>query len=838
MISVGATTHPGSAEVWSIDVPGAGRLPLNQMSGSTPPPPTSITAQYVYIDNGIGPWPASVSGRIALVQGCFCFSYFDFTAQAQASGALAMILINDDGANAIKTMIPAATISTADGTRMINALSSSDNNNPANGAVSEQPARFNKFMTDSFMGQMAGFSSRGPVVGLGQVKPDISAPGVTVLAAVPPGSLLSALSTVDYLPEPNRLMTTDSTSAPNYSAIDGTSMATPHMAGAAALIKQAHPDWMPDMIRTAFINTATNMRDSAGTAKPEGLAADSIIAQGGGLIDVSEAINAKALIGVAGDGLSAPALLGSHSFGEVAVINSRVTHTAPITVTVRDLSGQGGTYNLGIANNRDLQLAGINVSTSQSSVTLAPNGAATFTVSATVDGEALRSVMAAKTNGTSIVFERIQMQWFITASRSDGAESLRMPFYFKPGWSLPIEPVILTTTHTDIMPASDGGAQRDVNEEFLPEAEGVTYKEIPIPVDASTYQIDARTEWMQVGETGHPDLDYQLLDPDGNVIDQSGNGVGPEFVSVRVERPGTYRHRVIGYSGAATEFTVTTTLHKGNTPPVLNSISAEFMNAQGQAVDFDGSVNLSWQPTLGATGYEIERSEGGGDYELVGATGADQTSITLANQPDGELSYRLRALAPGQIGSYVTAPSNAASVLVDRRGKVDITALVSTAMSNVSFTGGVFKMDLNIRNNSASTYVPLVELKIVGITSASGTVTVKNADNGGNGKSPSSAALFGYSNLLGADEEFTASKISGSRALEFNDSAAEMFSFDVVVTAFERGAGGGDGGGAAAPEGGGEGAGSGSSGTGLQSLTKVMRITVNPLTKSVTAKLL
>jgi hypothetical protein len=158
-------------------------------------------------------------------------------------------------------------------------------------------------------------------------------------------------------------------------------------------------------------------------------------------------------------------------------------------------------------------------------------------------------------------------------------------------------------------------------------------------------------------------------------------------------------------------------------------------------------------------------------------------------------------------------------------------------MSNVSFTGGVFKMDLNIRNNSTNTYVPLVELKVVGISSASGTVGVRNADNGGDGKSPSTAALFGYSNLLGADQEFTAAEITGNRSLEFNDSAAEMFSFDINVTAFERGAGG-DAEASAAPEGGGAGAGSDASGTGLLPLTKVMRITVNPLTKSVTAKLL
>jgi hypothetical protein len=394
---------------------------------------------------------------------------------------------------------------------------------------------------------------------------------------------------------------------------------------------------------------------------------------------------------------------------------------------------------------------------------------------------------------------------------------------------------VVTTQHTDIMPASDAGAQRDTLG-FQPELNGVTYKDIPFTVDASTFRIEAATDWMQVGETGQPDLDYQLLGPDGEIVTQSGNGVGGEFVSVTVSQTGTYTHRVIGFSNVATEFTVTTTLTKGNAPPVLNSISGEFTNAQGQAVDFDGSVELTWQPTAGATSYEIERSADGGDYELVGTAAGDSTGTTLAGQPEGNLSYRVRALAPGRIGFYVTAPSNAATVLVDRRSQVDITSLVSTAMSNVSFTGGVFKMDLNITNNSTNAYVPLVELKVIGISSASGTVTVKNADNGGNGKSVSTAALFGYSNLLGSDQEFTASEITGNRSLEFNDSAAEMFSFDVNVTAFERGAGGDVGGAGAAPEGGD--AGSSSSGTGLLPLTRKLRITVNPLTKSVTSKLL
>src|SRR5205085_8586257 len=135
----------------------------------------------------------------------------------------------------------------------------------------------------------------------------------------------------------------------------GTSMATPRTTGAAALIKQAHRNWTADIVRTVLINTATNMRSGTGGSKADGLGADSVLAQGGGLIDVFHAVNAKALMGVAGDGIDKPSILGSYSYGEVPVANSRITYTAPIDVTVSDLSGQGGVYNLNVASNRDLQ---------------------------------------------------------------------------------------------------------------------------------------------------------------------------------------------------------------------------------------------------------------------------------------------------------------------------------------------------------------------------------------------------------------------------------------------------------------------------------------------------
>src|SRR5436190_3805452 len=580
VISVGATTHPGSAgSTWSSDVlqasavpaatigavTPAGNLPVNSsfsrirlypMAGAPSPATGGMAQHYVYVDNPTGPWPAAVSGRIALVNHTSLptspFAYV--SNMAAASGAVGVVYgAATQNPTAVKGTIPSANVDPADGQILINAISATANDSPANGAISALPIRMQPFFSTEFMGEMAGFSSRGPVQGLGQVKPDISAPGVQVYAACPPGSLLGALAAVA-----NPL-------TPNYIRIDGTSMATPHTAGAVALIKQAHPDWTPDIVRTVLSNTATNMRNNAGGTKADGPdTADSIIAQGGGLIDVYHAVYAKALMGVTGDGISQPAILGSYSYGEVPVVNNRVTSSQPITVTIRDLSGEGGSYNLKVANNRDLELAGINISTSQSTVSVPANGAATFTVNASFNGDQIRDVMAAKTVGTSVVFEKIQMQWFVTATRSDNKESLRMPFYFKPGPSMPASPVVETQTQTATVPASSAG-QKLVS--------GVDYVDVPMQVPASAFKLDVSAEWFERPTGSQEDIDYELLDPDGNVVANSGNGAGAtESVSLSISRGGTYVHRLIGYTNAATDVTITSVLSEGPAAPAAQTI--------------------------------------------------------------------------------------------------------------------------------------------------------------------------------------------------------------------------------------------------------------------------
>lgn len=122
--------------------------------------------------------------------------------------------------------------------------------------------------------QLAGFSSRGPLeaVGTDLLKPDVSAPGVAVLAGASPIA----------------------TGGEQFGMLSGTSMASPHVAGFAALIKAAHPDWSPATVKSAMMTTATNVVNSDGSRTTD------VFGTGAGQADVVKALS-PGLVYDAGD---------------------------------------------------------------------------------------------------------------------------------------------------------------------------------------------------------------------------------------------------------------------------------------------------------------------------------------------------------------------------------------------------------------------------------------------------------------------------------------------------------------------------------------------------------
>ncbi|MBB4980612.1 S8 family peptidase [Streptomyces nymphaeiformis] len=119
--------------------------------------------------------------------------------------------------------------------------------------------------------RLAPFSSTGPRAGDGAVKPDLTAPGVGITAAAAAGSIID---TRPGTPHP----------APGYLQIDGTSMATPHVAGAAAILKQRHPDWKSAELKGALTGSAeggayTAFQQGTGRVQVDRALAQSVVAE-------------------------------------------------------------------------------------------------------------------------------------------------------------------------------------------------------------------------------------------------------------------------------------------------------------------------------------------------------------------------------------------------------------------------------------------------------------------------------------------------------------------------------------------------------------------------------
>ncbi len=176
-----------------------------------------------------------MSGNIAFIERGGC--NFDLKIQnAEDAGAVAAVVYSIAGdpivmnGNAALVDIPAVMIGQADGNLIVAEIEAGNDVT----AVLEKSLLLTEPETGNVM---ASFSARGPGPVHDIVKPDVTAPGVNILAGFSP-------ETANSMPDET------------FAYLSGTSMSTPHVAGVAALLMQARPEWGPSMVKSALMTSA------------------------------------------------------------------------------------------------------------------------------------------------------------------------------------------------------------------------------------------------------------------------------------------------------------------------------------------------------------------------------------------------------------------------------------------------------------------------------------------------------------------------------------------------------------------------------------------------------
>lgn len=194
----------------------------------------------------------------------------DKAVNVQAGGAGGLVLLNvnySDVTVADKFVIPGINVDTSVGYSLKNWINQS--NGSARGTIT---AHVNEYNFNEDNGNLlARFSSMGPSRFIDNLVPDVTAPGVNIYAA-----------NADDQPFTNYPAASD------WTMMSGTSMASPHVAGAMALLTQLHPEWTPAEIQSALMLTANEVKFQTSPSQPAQPVPYNFMA-GAGSIDVAKA---------------------------------------------------------------------------------------------------------------------------------------------------------------------------------------------------------------------------------------------------------------------------------------------------------------------------------------------------------------------------------------------------------------------------------------------------------------------------------------------------------------------------------------------------------------------
>jgi subtilisin family serine protease len=321
------------------------------LCGAGPAAPTGEAA--------INPFPPGTFNGEIVVCDRGTYGRVEKAANVKEGGAGGYILAND-AANGNSLVgdaypLPGVHISYADGNTLKNWLASGSGHT---GTISGTETNVSAANGDV----MASFSSRGPDKTLPHVlKPDVTAPGVDILAAI---------HTLGN--------TTSPPLNPEYGVLSGTSMSSPHSAGAAALVRDLRPSWTPAEVQSALMTTSL----TSGVRKEDGFRAATPFDRGAGRIDLTQAARAGLVLDETVPNYEAadPAAGGKPTtLNTASLANGDCRGTCTWTRVVESTLSAPATWTTRTAAPR-----GIRLTVQPSRFTLAPGASQTITVTADV----------------------------------------------------------------------------------------------------------------------------------------------------------------------------------------------------------------------------------------------------------------------------------------------------------------------------------------------------------------------------------------------------------------------------------------------------------------------
>ena len=488
-----------------------------------------------------------VSGKIAFVQRGNC-TFEIKVANAEDAGAVAVVVYNLAGdpivmnGTADSASIPAVMIGQAEGNLILAELDD----------LLAVTVLLDKslFLHESDSGNtMASFSSRGPGPVFNVLKPDVTAPGVNILAGFTPDAV-------------------NATKGENFAYLSGTSMSTPHVAGVAALLLEANPTWSPPATKSALMTTARQditLADGETDALPFDFGAGHIVPNSAidpGLVyDVSDDEFDAFACGIESPAVSSDRCaelnragysFASEDLNQPSIAISRLASQQTVTRHVTNVSDEAATYTAEI-----VPPPGISASVLPTSITVAPGASASFDVTlANVAGQLDQWQFGSLTwsNNEHSVYSALAVRPVtITASGeitrvaepagslTDGSLSFSVEFGYTGAYSPAVHGLSLPLVVS-------GFVDNDPNKTFtFRDADGVKTHLIDVPVQ----QAFLRFSLFDSLTDGNDDLDMYVYFCENNIdcvkIGESGEPTSQEEFNLFYPAGGRYAVLVHGF---------------------------------------------------------------------------------------------------------------------------------------------------------------------------------------------------------------------------------------------------------------------------------------------------